>query len=49
VVLDSMVPAQDAWPAALREVTIADLTGDVQGDTDGAAIPWLREWLGAGA
>ena len=40
-----MAAAEHAWREALRAVTIADLTEDVQEDTDGAAMPRLREWL----
>jgi Rrf2 family protein len=43
----AMYVAEDAWREALRGVTVADLTGDVQEDTEGAAMPRLREWLGA--
>jgi Rrf2 family protein len=41
----AMAAAEHAWREALRAVTIADLTEDVQEDTDGAAMPRLREWL----
>ena len=41
----AMWAAEDAWRASLAAVTIADLTGHVQHDTDGAAMPRLRDWL----
>ena len=43
----AMAAAEHAWREALRAVTIADLTDDVQEDTDGTAMPRLREWLAA--
>lgn len=41
----AMATAEQAWRAALREVSIADLAADVDADTDGTALPQLREWL----
>jgi hypothetical protein len=41
-----MAAAETAWRSALAAVSIADLTADVDADTEGAAFPRLRAWLG---
>ncbi|MFI7546729.1 RrF2 family transcriptional regulator [Actinoplanes sp. NPDC049599] len=41
----AMTAADDAWRAALRAVTIADLAADVTGDYGPGTFAGLRTWL----
>ncbi|MET7442212.1 RrF2 family transcriptional regulator [Streptomyces sp. NPDC004082] len=41
----AMAAAEDAWRAALRHITIADLAEDIDADSDGTAMAEVRQWL----
>ncbi|MFF8102236.1 RrF2 family transcriptional regulator [Streptomyces sp. NPDC016640] len=41
----AMAAAETAWRAALRDITIADLTREIEADSDGTAMDEVRQWL----
>ncbi|MCF3122319.1 Rrf2 family transcriptional regulator [Streptomyces arenae] len=41
----AMSAADAAWRASLREVSVADLVGDVERDSGPEALPAIGEWL----
>lgn len=41
----TMAAADAAWRAALKGVTIADLARDIDADSAGTAMGWVRQWL----
>jgi Rrf2 family protein len=48
-VAQAMMTADAAWRTALKGITIADLTRDIDSDSSGAAMQDVRQWLaGAG-
>jgi Rrf2 family protein len=44
----AMAAAEDAWRLALADVSVADLSANIDTDSGGGAMTDLRDWLGAG-